>query len=102
MDERRRQIGSSGRKQCPGVVLIWKTDYPDLEFAPSLRAFVRQRKVLLAVLEALQPDDWERTGMLAGAGKPVTLTAHTNAERLARHERGHVKQIASAVAAAAG
>ncbi len=84
--------------------LIWitKTDYLDLEFAPSLRAFVRQRKVLLAVLDPLQPDDWQRTGMLVGAGKPVTLTAHTYAARLARHERSHVKQIARAVAALAG
>lgn len=72
------------------------------EFAPSLRAFVRQRKVLLAVLDPLPPDDWQRTGTLVGAGRPVTLTAHTYAERLARHERSHVKQIAKTVATLAG
>ena len=53
-------------------VWITKTNYPDLEFAPSLRAFVRQRKQLLAVLDPLQPDDWQRTGTLVGAGKPMT------------------------------
>ena len=83
-------------------IWITKTDYPDLEFAPSLRAFVRQRKALLAVLEHLEPDDWLRTGTLVGAGKPVDLTAHSYAERLARHERPHVKQIARTLAALGG
>jgi hypothetical protein len=81
------------------VVWITKTDYPDLEFAPSLRAFVRQRTSLLAVLDELRPDEWLRTGTLVGAGKPFETTAHSYAERLARHERPHVRQIAKAVAA---
>ena len=83
-------------------IWITKTDYPELEFAPSLRAFVRQRKALLAVLDRLEPDEWLRTGTLVGAGKPVDLTAHSYAERLARHERPHVKQIARALAALDG
>ena len=83
-------------------IWITKTDYLDLEFAPSLRAFVRQRKALLAVLDRLEPEDWLRTGTLVGAGKPMDLTAHSYAERLARHERPHVKQIARAVAALTG
>ena len=83
-------------------IWITKTDYPELEFAPSLRAFVRQRKALLAVLDRLEPDDWLRTGTLVGAGKPVDLTAHSYAERLARHERPHVKQIARTLAALDG
>ncbi|MDT7571413.1 MAG: hypothetical protein QOE05_1587 [Actinomycetota bacterium] len=80
------------------VVWITKTDYPDLQFAPSLRAFVRQRGALLAVLEAA---DWERTGTLVGAGKPFVTTAHSYAERLAKHERSHVKQVGKVVAALA-
>ena len=83
-------------------IWITKTDYPELEFAPSLRAFVRQRKALLAVLDRLEPDEWLRTGTLVGAGKPVDLTAHSYAERLARHERPHVKQIARTLAALDG
>ena len=84
------------------VVWITKTDYPDLEFAPSLRAFVRQRKALLTVFDPLPTEGWQRTGTLVGAGKPVDLTAHTYAERLARHERAHVRQIARTLAALAG
>jgi hypothetical protein len=83
-------------------VWITKTDYPDLELAPSLRAFARQRKALLAVLDELNPGEWQRTGTLVGAGRPVDLTAHSYAERLARHERPHVKQIAKTVAAVGG
>ena len=49
------------------VVWITKTDYPDLEFAPSLRAFVRQRKALLTVLDRLEYEDWLQTGTLVGA-----------------------------------
>ena len=77
---------------------ITKTNYLALEFAPSLRAFVRQRKVLLGVLDSMQPRDWQRTGTLVGAGKHGDLTAHTYVERLARHERPHIKQIATALA----
>lgn len=83
-------------------VWITRTNYLDLEFAPSLRAFVRQRKALLAVLDELRPDEWMRTGTLVGAGKPFVTTAHSYAERLARHERPHVKQIATAVAVLTG
>jgi len=58
-----------------------------------------QRNALLAVLDPLPPGDWQRTGTLVGAGRPVDLTAHSYAERLARHERPHIKQIAKIVAA---
>ena len=89
------------RKTEPRV-WITKTDYPDLEFAPSLRAFSRQRKTLLTVLDGMEDEDWLRTGTLVGAGRPVDLTAYSYAERLARHERPHVKQIARAVTALTG
>lgn len=79
-------------------VWITKTNYLDLEFTPSLRAFVRQRKALLAVLDPLQPADWQRTGTLVGAGKHVSRTVHIYAERLARHERSHVKQVSRTLA----
>lgn len=83
-------------------IWITKTNYLDLELASSLRAFVRQRKQLLAVLDPLPPDDWQRTGMLVGAGKPMSLTVHSYAERLARHERAHIKQVARIVATLTG
>ena len=83
-------------------IWITKTNYLDLELAQSLRAFVRQRKHLLSVLDPLQPEDWQRTGTLVGAGKPISLTVHSYAERLARHERAHIKQVARTVSALTG
>ncbi len=79
-------------------VWITKTNYLDLEFAASLHAFVRQRKALLAVLDPLRLEDWQRTGTLVGAGRPVSRTVYNYAERLARHERSHVKQVSRTVA----
>src|SRR5438270_1388745 len=35
---------------------IKRTNYPDLDFRPSLQAFTEQRAALLAVLEALPPE----------------------------------------------
>jgi hypothetical protein len=72
---------------------IKKTDYREQEFWPSLRAFARQRTDLLAVLEPLAPEDWSRAATVTGAGKPLVRTVHSYAERMARHERPHVKQI---------
>ena len=37
---------------------INKTDYPELEFRPSLRSFTTQRANLLAVLEPLPHESW--------------------------------------------
>lgn len=72
---------------------IKQTDYLDLEFAPSLRAYTRQRVELLAVLKPLPPEGWSRSAIVTGAGRPLERTVHDYAERLVRHERPHVKQI---------
>lgn len=72
---------------------IKNTDYLEQEFQPSLRAFTKQRKALLAVLEPLPPEDWARTNTLIGAGKPLQQTLISHADGLARHERAHLKQI---------
>jgi len=72
---------------------IKKTDYLDLAFRPSFRAFSRQRADLLAVLEALPPEDWSRSATVTGAGKVLERTVLFYAQWLARHERPHVKQI---------
>jgi hypothetical protein len=70
-----------------------QTDYPDLAFRPSLAAFAAQRAGLLAVLESLPPEGWSRAATVTGAGKPLERTVLSYAQRLARHERPHVKQI---------
>jgi hypothetical protein len=72
---------------------IKETNYLEQDFQSSLRAFAKQRKKLLAVLESLSPKDWSRTNTLIGAGKPLRQTLLTHADGLARHERAHLKQI---------
>jgi phosphoketolase len=72
---------------------IKSTDYLEQEFQSSLRAFKKQRKKLLAVLEPLPPKGWTRTNTLIGAGKPLEQTLLSHADGLARHERAHLKQI---------
>ena len=72
---------------------IKRTDYPALEFRPSLGAFVTQRADLLAVLEPLPPAGWSRAAIVTGAGKVLERTVLSYAQWLARHERPHIKQI---------
>jgi len=69
------------------------TDYPDLEFGPSFRAFAKQRKDLLAVLQSLPTEAWARSARITGAGKPLEYTVQYYADWLAVHERPHIKQI---------
>jgi hypothetical protein len=76
---------------------ITRTDYRELEFQPSLRAFAAQRAALLAVLELLPPDGWLRAATVTGAGKALERTVLFYARWLAEHERPHVKQIACLV-----
>ena len=76
---------------------IMRTDYRELEFQPSLRAFTAQRAELLAVLEPLPADDWLRAATVTGAGQVLERTVLSYARWLAEHERPHVKQIARLV-----
>jgi hypothetical protein len=76
---------------------IKRTDYRELEFGPSLRAFVAQRADLLAVLEPLPPAAWARAATVTGAGRVLERTVLSYAQWLARHEQPHVKQIARSV-----
>ena len=72
---------------------IKQTDYPELEFRRSLRAFAAQRAELLAVLQALPPKAWSRSATVTGAGKPRQRTVFSYAQWLANHERSHYRQI---------
>ena len=76
---------------------IKQTNYPEQEFQPSLQAFTAQRDELLAVLKPLPPEAWSRTATVTGAGKPLELTLHSYAQRLANHERTHIRQIETIV-----
>jgi hypothetical protein len=76
---------------------ITQTDYRELAFRPSLRAFAAQRAELLVVLELLPPEGWSRAATVTGAGKALERTVLSYARWLAEHERPHVKQIARLV-----
>jgi hypothetical protein len=80
---------------------IEKTDYRDLEFGPSLRAFATQRAELLALLEPLPPAGWSRAATVTGAGKPLERTVMLYAEWMARHEQPHLVQVQRIVRAIA-
>ncbi len=78
---------------------IKSTDYRDLAFAPSWQAFGKQRDRLLALLGHLPDQGWSRTATVVGGGRPLELTVHSCADRLARHERAHCRQVATTVRA---
>ena len=78
---------------------IDRTNYRELEFAPSLRAFTEQRAALLRVLAPLPPEGWSRAATVTGAGRPLTRTVLSYARWLATHERRHLGQIERTVEA---
>lgn len=74
-----------------------ETDYLDLAFRPSLRAFTRQRAGLVGVLKALPRKGWSRAATVTGAGRPLERTVLEYAAWVAVHERPHLKQLADLV-----
>jgi len=72
---------------------IKQTNYPKLAFQSSLRSFAAQRAELLAVLQPLPHKGWLRQATVTGAGKVLERTMLSYAQRLALHERPHIKQI---------
>jgi hypothetical protein len=72
---------------------INKTDYREQLFQHSLDAFTAQRADLLAVLEPLAPEGWNRAATVTVAGKPFERTVLFYAQWLVEHERPHLKQI---------
>ncbi len=72
---------------------IKQTNYLELDFQPSLRAFATQRTELLAILQPLPPEGWSRAATVTGAGKVLKRTVLFYAQWLAEHERPHLKQI---------
>src|SRR3954454_281408 len=78
-----------------------KTDYREWAFAPAFGAFTTQRAELLCVLEALAPEDWERTATVTGMiGETYQRSARYFADWMAGHERTHWRHIAQIVAVA--
>lgn len=78
---------------------IKTTNYPGLEFAPSLRAYTEQRAGLLSVLESMPPAGWTRAATVTGTGQVVEWTVLFYTQRMAMHEGQHVDQVRSIVTA---
>ena len=72
---------------------IKSTDYPELEFRPSFRSFTSQRADLLRLLESLPPRDWARLATVAGWGQAYEHTVLFYGQKLAGHERTHIRQV---------
>ena len=72
---------------------IDSTDYVRLAFGPALRAFTKQRVELMARLRPLTPDGWLRSATITGAGRPLQWSVQSYADRMAVHERSHIKQV---------
>lgn len=72
---------------------IKKTNYLELEFKTSFRAFDQQREDLLKTLRALPAEAWLRRASVKAATRVREETVLSYAERLAEHELGHCEQI---------
>ena len=76
---------------------IRKTNYLDIDFAPSLEAFTTARVELMTLLRSLPPEAWLRTCIATGAGRPNDRSVHGEGDALARHGRPHLRQIEAVV-----
>jgi hypothetical protein len=72
---------------------IRKTDYLELEFRGSLKAFTDQRRELLRVLKGLSIKDWSRSATFTATTKGREQTVFSYACRIAEHEDKHCDQI---------
>jgi DinB superfamily len=77
--------------------LIKRTNYRELPFDSSFRAFARQRARLLSFLKPLPRRSWSRTAVVTGGGLSRERTVRFYGQWLARHERSHVKQLTRAL-----
>jgi DinB superfamily len=72
---------------------IRKTDYLELEFRGSLKAFTEQRRELLRALKGLAIEDWSRSATFTATTKGREETVFSYACRIAEHENKHCDQI---------
>jgi hypothetical protein len=72
---------------------ITSTDYLELEFQASLRAFTKQRARLVASLKPLPAKAWLRRATVTGAGRVLERSVLFYAQWLVSHERPHLKQV---------
>lgn len=72
-----------------------KTDYFEWTFRPAMDAFRAQRAELLAVLEPLPSEAWDRTATVSvPPGKVYEYSTLYYGDWMARHEHSHLQHIA--------
>ncbi len=71
-----------------------KSGYHEWKFAPAFAAFTRQRAELLAILQPLAHEAWERTAIVSvPPNKTYEYSVRYYGDWLARHERAHLKKL---------
>jgi hypothetical protein len=80
-----------------------KARYDQVPFAESFAAFARQRADLLAVLEGLAPEAWQRLALVNVPHREGEwrLTLHERIRGMAQHEEIHCAQMEDVAAALA-
>ena len=79
-----------------------KARYDRLAFAESLAAFAQQRGDLLAVLESIAPEAWERVALVRVDKGEWRLSLHERVWGMANHEEIHCAQLKGVAAALSG
>ncbi|MBX3065218.1 MAG: DinB family protein [Anaerolineae bacterium] len=75
-----------------------RTNYPDLEFAPSFAAFRTQRADLVTILEPLPLEAWSRTATVTKNDKVTDRSVLDYAQSICDHEGEHMEQLAEIAA----
>lgn len=72
---------------------IEQTGYLEQDFDSLFRSYASQRAKLLAVLRTLPPEGWLRSARIVAYGQGFDHSVQFFGEKMARHERTHVRQI---------
>jgi len=72
---------------------IRRTNYPGLDFHPSLMSYADQRRELLKSLRGLRTEDWSRGATFTATTRGRAETVLSYAQRIASHEAGHLHQM---------
>jgi hypothetical protein len=89
-----RMLGESDPElaDVDGARVAREADYNATEeLAPALDALASLRAANVAALSRMTAEEWERTGLLEGAGR---ITIRELTRRMEEHDRGHVEELA--------
>ena len=75
------------------MAFLATADYEQRSYASLLERFTLLREDLLSALDRASAADWQRPGTLVGAGRSFPVTPLYHGDKIARHERPHLKQI---------